>query len=458
MTPRGVRKLETPEPFKVLVHPGHFDIIVEEARPGYVVMRRWVPRTNGANGAKGAWKRKAIGAMTLRDARGAILPAAVDAARHAASSWYLALTGEAPAAPVAEEAPRPLTVGQTYATITHARTGKYPHPSQFRTELKAALATAVTVWGEETAWPAIEVAQWTALIRYRVSELVARKKVGIRATEITVSRIMTAVIWLRKLKLIPANAAHIDPDWRDDLLKFWRGLTQSSKDPTPNRPRYTVEESRALINAAWDVDPRSGLLLALGAELRLGQVRRSERTDLNLSASDYGEFAVHGIGDKLGEVIELTRGQRAAVEQALHAETGYIRALEAAYQAKRIDNYFLFAGGKLFGRKGPKGGRPYVRGTDPDSRAPLSRSAISRRWALIEFLAGITHEDGRGAYGVRRGGVDNALDQNISEHGLKSFGGWSTPDMPRRVYADRANRAGRADASKARARFRGEAE
>jgi hypothetical protein len=51
-----------------------------------------------------------------------------------------------------------------------------------------------------------------------------------------------------------------------------------------------------------------------------------------------------------------------------------------------------------------------------------------------------------------------ALDQNIREHGLKSFGRWSTPDMPRRVCAAKENRSGRAEASKVRAKFRGEAE
>jgi hypothetical protein len=446
MTPRGARKLEQPETFKVTVECGRFDIIVEEApaRPGYVVMRRWK-----SGSPKGQWQRKAIGAMALRDNRGAVLEDAKAAARHAANRWYMELTGEIATASVTAEA-KPFTIGETWKAITHEETGKYPHKTQFRTELKAALEYAAVVWGEATAWTSIESDQWTTLIRRRVRDLVGRKHAGIRATEITVSRIMTAVIWLRQKKRIPANAAHPDPTWRDDLLSFWLGLTKLPK-PEPSRPRYDVAESRKLINAAWDVDPRCGLLMALGAEYRLGQVRRARRTDLDLTEGPHGALTVHGTGDKHGEVIELTRGQRAAVEQAFK---GYLRALETKHRDEGVD-YPLFAGGRLFDRRG---GSPYVRGSDPKSKVPISRAAISHRWDLIEFMAGITHKPGRGAYGIRRGGVDDALDQNISEHGLKAFGGWTTPDMPRRVYAERENKGGRAEARAARANFRGEAE
>jgi integrase len=449
MTPRGPRKLEQPEPFTVTIEGGRFNIVAEEvsARPGYVVMRRWKPGK-----PRGQWQRKALGQMDLRDARGAVLPSAAAAVRHAATVWYMDLTGETVAAEAPDAVVAPFTVGETWAVIADEKTGKYPHKSPFRDELEAALRFAVSEWGDDAAWSSIDSDKWTALIRRRLGELVARQKTGIRATEITVSRIMTAVIWLRLKKRIPANAAHPDPTWRDDLLKFWKGLTQQSHDPVPKRPRYDVAQSRRLINSAWDVDPRSGLLLALGAELRLGQVRRGKRSDLDLTAGDFGTFTVHGSGDKQGEVIELTRGQRAAVEQGFK---GYLRALEQDYKEGKRDDYLLFPGGKLFGRKT---GQPYIRGTDPDCDRPLSRSAISRRWELIEFMAGVPHIEGRGAYGVRRSGVDDVLDQNISEHGLKAFGGWSTPDMPRRVYADRQNKSGRADASKARAAFRGEAE
>jgi integrase len=450
MSPRGPRKLDQPEAFQLTVECGRFNVIVEEvaARPGYVVMRRWIPGT-----PKGTWKRKAIGAMVLRDTRGAVLETAKSAARDAATRWYVEVTGEEATAERAVAVDLPFTVGETWGLISDVTTGKYPHKSQFRDELHAALRYAESVWGTDTAWSAIDSNQWTVLIRRRVGELVARGKTGIRATEITVSRIMTAVIWLRQKKRILPNAAHPDPTWRDDLLKFWKGLTKQKHDPEPHQPRYNVEQSRKLIDAAWHVDPRSGLLLALGAELRLGQVRRAKRSDLDLEAGEFGRFTVRGAGDKRGTVVDLTRGQRAAVDQAL---SGYLRVFEADYLAGPPDeDYLLFPGGKLFDRKS---GKPYIRGSDPDCREPLSRSAITRRWELIEFMVGITHVRGRGAYGLRRAGVDAALDQNISEHGLKEFGGWSTPDMPRRVYADRENKTGRADASKARATFRGEAE
>ena len=84
---------------------------------------------------------------------------------------------------------------------------------------------------------------------------------------------------------------------------------------------------RRLLEASYQVDPRLRLLLALGAELRAGQVRRSKRKQLDLEAAD-PVFTVRTKGKK-GAVEYLTEGQVRAVRAAL--STGYLRDLEAAY-------------------------------------------------------------------------------------------------------------------------------
>lgn len=446
MTPRGPRKLEQPEALKVVVECGRFDITGEErsGRPGYVMLRRWRPKTATA---KGQWQRRAIGEMVVRDGRGAVLESAKAAIKDAAMKWYLELTGEIATAPV-DTAKHAFTIGEAWKAISNEDDGKYPHRSPFRDELQKALAYAGTVWGEDTAWTAIDSGLWTKLIRTRIRGLVADGKQGIRATEITVSRLITVARWLHRERKVEVIVAPSD-DWRDGMLAYWKGLTKQEHDPEPHQPRYTLEESRKLILAARDVDPRVGLLVSLGAELRLGQVRRCRRSDLDLSKGEYGQLEVRGSGDKKGETIELTRGQRAAVDRSLR---GHLRVFEESFQRDGTD-YPLFPGGLLYGRAA---GDPHVSGRDPDSLRPMGRAMVSKYWDGIEYLVGITHVRGRGPYGIRRAAVDEAEAQHLSEAGLQALGGWTTPDVPRRIYRDKANKAGRSEAKKLRAHIRQE--
>jgi hypothetical protein len=440
-----VRKLAAPETFKVVIECGRFDVTVEEARPGYVVMRRWK-----SGQPKGQWQRRALGEMLLRDSRGAVLESARGVARDAAMKWYLELTGEIAAAAPVDIAP--MRVGDVFAALTDPNTGKYPHESPFRKEVKRALGVAERVWGN-IPLVAVMPDHFTLLTRQRMRELRDQGHRGVRGTEIMIGRLLTAFTWLRKTGKIPPTAAVIDPSWRVGLVDYWKGLAKSTRDPKPHQPRYTVEESRRLLHAAANVDPRTYLLLALGAEYRLGQVMRAMRSDLALSEEPHGEFTIHGSKDKQGEIVSLTRGQRDAVHRAL--ATGVLSALEAEFVAGTRKDYPLFPGGKLSGKVD---GAPIVSGIDPDACRPMSRGTVAHHWPAIEFLAGIEHVEGRGWYGIRRVGVDAALDEDISSQGLQNWGGWGSPDVPNRIYRDKENRAGRAEAAVARARFRGEAE
>jgi hypothetical protein len=257
-----------------------------------------------------------------------------------------------------------LTVGEIENVVTDPDNGLYPHDSAFRRELVRAIRFAVTVWGKDTPIDTLDESSWTKLIRARISDLVKRKFVGSRSTEITVTRLITVMRWLRKRKRIPAGAAEIDDKWKEELKSFRRGLTGTKRDPEPNRPRHTQEEMIKILAAAPKVDPRMSILLYVTAELRLGQTSRAKRSDLKLDASEFGELHIYGAGKKGGEIVELTQGMRTAIDAYL---AGFLKRARGALAIRR-------RGLPAFPRRqtaGPEGGGSRVREEDADRRARL---------------------------------------------------------------------------------------
>lgn len=181
----------------------------------------------------------------------------------------------------------------------------------------------------------------------------------------------------------------------------------------PARPRHTAKELRTIVDHSWHVDPRFGLMTELGFWLRLGQVRLSRRSDLDLEA---GTFTVHGDGKKEGAVIQLNDVQFEAVQKALG---GYSRILETA-QA----DYHLFPGGRL--RKAVAHG---------DS-GPCSRMVIGKWFRLADKLAGVAHVPGWAAYGLRRQAVDGSEELQVSDRARQIAGGWMDIQTPNTIYAD----------------------
>jgi hypothetical protein len=466
MTPR---KPIVNDPFKVTIEGGQFDIIAEELkdRPNYVVLRRW-DRTAGN------YKRRKVGTIELRDARGKVLDSAKARVREEAFRWYMEVTGQMPSESPTPKTDAPFTIGQTWAAISHPESGKYPHKTPFRFELEKALEFASAKWGADNAWSSINDDRWTALVRARLDDLVKRQKQGIRATEITVSRLITAARWLRKTKRIPADAGFPPEDWKKDLVAYWKGLVGSAVDPKPDRPRFTLDETRAILAKSWEIDPRLALALALGAELRLGQVVRARRSHLvigtrpvpNAKAGEpaepdvmieveYGEFTVYGSGHKAGEVVYLTAGQIAATKRALG---GYLKPLEEKYLVDSTRDYLLFPGGRLLRHRKHKRAEfcePRL-GKGIDLEVHASEEWIGQAFRRVTDACGIDYLKGRGAYGLRRALVDASLAENISEHGLKAQGGWRSGEVPRGIYADQQNRIGREEARDVRAKIRGE--
>ena len=406
----------------------------------------------------GNWKKQALGEQRihgrlLRDERGEIDPEIQRWAVQQAKRKALALAGDPSAITMpsdavgAEQAAMPLTLGKTKAMLIDAESGPYPHDTDYRRELLRALDYALTVWGADTPWAAIDDDAFTRLGRRRLAELMADGKVGVRGTQITVQRLLTIAAVLRKKRKIPLTAGIAPDDWRAAIVADWKGAKKTQRDPVPSRPRHTIEEMRKILAAAAEVDPRMDLLLALGAELRLGQVRRARRSDLDVEAKT---FTVVGSGHKRGTVVDLTPGQVATVQRALG---GFLAPLEAEFLAKGTD-YFLFPGGKLR-RWRVKGDAPEF-GKGEGWQAPVSRNWVIKMFHRVAKAAGVRKVRGLAAYGIRRVSTDGALAEKISESGLQELGGWTNSKMPHDVYRENQNRAGRAEARDVKAKVRGE--
>lgn len=442
-------------------------VVYERADKDRVLYLRW---RQGGN-----WKKRSL-ERRLFDAKGRRLQGR---ALRDAQAWAVeqATTRARILAGTAREPGAPLTIGEAEALITDPQRGKYPMESAHRKETVRELRRAVRVWGEGRLWKTIRKADLRALGRARVDALLSEaaqrraagkpvaRSAGYRGAEVTVQRVLTVAAWLRDEDVIDEAACVAPADWKAELRDYWRQAQGTTEAPTPERPRHSLEEVRQLLAASWRVDPRFGLLFQLGAELRLGQVRRVWRRHLVLTRGPHGALTVPGSGKKGGTLVLLTKGQRRAVEGVLGAR-GYLGELEAAHQAGALADYPLFPAGKLPGGTAWRRGGRVTKGlahpvaTLARFRAarPIDRGTLDDWFREAERLAGIPHIPGRGAYGSRRTNVDEGKKRGISREGLKAWGGWSDTQVPDAIYAEQEQEYASEEAARLRAEIRGEEE
>lgn len=393
----------------------------------------------------GNWKRKSL-QRPLRTPRGKIDPEVQKWALQQAEKKYAELVS---GVPLEERAPTsPVSVAQGLDRITDPGTGKYPVDTAHRREVERELKRAIKHFGAHTAWESIKRRDIRGFWRWRIRELRADKHTGLRGAEITVARFLAVAAWLRDEELIPPGACQLPRSWKEEFRKDWMELTDSRGLPTPNRPRHTLEEMRKIMAKAGEVDPRLELALTLGAELRLGQVIRAHRSDLDL---EHETFTVHSRGHKSGEVIKLTEGQMKVV--SYHLTEGYLRKIEG-----QLADYPLFPAGEVHGWivKGERG-IPYTDKKNAE-KGSMTRATLDDWFHAAERLAEVPVIKGRAAYGLRRQSVDTAKALKISREGLQRLGGWSDTQMPDQIYADEKADYARDEARDARAKIRGETE
>jgi integrase len=344
----------------------------------------------------------------------------------------------------AEEAAPPMSIAEGLKAVTNPKEGKYPTDTMHRREVEREMKRAIAEWGANTPWESIKRKDIRRLWRRRIHELRAEGNEGLRGAEVTMQRVFAVASWLRNEESIAAGACASWKTWKDELRTDWIELTGARALPDVSRPRHTLEEMRKIMAVAGQVDPRLELALALGAELRIGQVIRSRRSDLNL---EHKTFTVRGKGKKKGEVVMLTDGQMRVVEH--HLKTGFLRDLE-----RKAADYCLFPAGQLRGGRTMKDPLATVK---YQLRAePIDRSVIDGWFHDAEDLAEVPKVKGRAAYGLRRQSVDAAKAANISREGLQRLGGWTDTQVPDAIYADQEAEYARVEARDVRAKLRGE--
>jgi hypothetical protein len=213
-------------------------------------------------------------------------------------------------------------------------------------EVRRAQRDIVSVLGRG---PAGAPRTWESLSYSSVRELwlkLAERYVGTGRggpawTERCVVILMQVAQWLA-VEEQTSRAVAVKRTWREQMRREWEQLT--TKRIVRRAPRHSTEEIARIFSALDhpDVDPRIALAVELGAEARLGQVRRLRRKVVDLSpigAFGRGRITVHGSGKKLGLTRDLTPEERAAIDRAL---AGYLR--HHAYSAGLRDDYRMFPG------------------------------------------------------------------------------------------------------------------
>jgi integrase len=414
----------------------HTVTVYERADKAGVLYLRWW--------ADGDWKRSSL-RRKLRDDAGRIDAEvkawAIDQAKAkqsalAAGTAILAQAG-------------PLTLQQGRDLMLDAVSGKWPRRTARTKVVQDDLDRAIAVLGGDFPLAKLTMATLRKVWRARITDAQRRGHDGYRPAEITIGSLLSLTAWLRREDHLDAGAGRAPETWRVSLREDWGALT-GRHVPTPKRDRHTAAELRAILVAAWAVDPRLGLLLELGAELRGGQVLRCRRSDCVWTAAPEPDgtwlVTIRGAGKKGGEVMELTAEQARTLTQVLRQ--GYLAPFE-----QEGGDFPLFPAGQLVGGRS---GRPRVSARQREAQ-PVGRRAVLSWFREAEERAGVAHIRGRSLYGLRRAGVDRAKELGISREALKRLGGWSDTQVPDAIYAEQDNVAARQEAARVRGMIRADA-
>jgi hypothetical protein len=201
--------------------------------------------------------------------------------------------------------------------------------------------------------------------------------------------------WLFEKELISKDLSQ-RPNWVEKMKKDWEQITKRAPESSKRDVdilRFSEKQLRDFMKALEEADRRLKLLVELGMEVRLGQVRCTMRSGLNLDIAPYGLLKTFGFGKKKGTESLLTREQRTLIDY--ERKYGYLKQYEALYEQRILTDYPLFYGGSLNAEPNPL-----------RRIKPITESGLRRLFNMIEKAAGISHLRGRGWYGIRRAASD----------------------------------------------------
>ena len=229
-------------------------------------------------------------------------------------------------------------------------------------------------------------------------------------------------------------------------------------EPTGLGPALTVNVNAKPLSASGTnvltIDPRQRLALELGAALRLGQVYRTCRSQVDMEKFFFildeedaapkavGIVDVQGRGNKWSPGIALNGVSRRALEDAF---SGYLSEFEALFQAGEIQDYPLCPAGRLHQGIAKPSGKHALQSVTTDA---------GRGWFRdLEATAGVEQVPGRVWYGLRRILMDTAPKYTGNEMTLNTMAGTST-EMRNSVYQDQESLEAKVDAANALERLR----
>lgn len=348
----------------------------------------------------------------IRDERGRVVHDLEVAALKAAGDRLKAFR-----AGLEHESAGPLTLAEAFRRLLHRSDGKYASNSRWKGDVRRASGVILRILGRDLLCSQLRHAHYRKLWRAMADEHVRDGTFGPRQAEVICGALRSCVVWLQQEETIEQGTALPALKWKDLLRTEWREIT-GRPIPAPKKPRYTPEEQERLWAALPKADPRLRLAVLIGAELRLGQVPRSMRSDvIPHGGVELGAIPVHGAGKKHGALVVLDEEQRWALVHAL--TIGHLADLEAARKAGKIDEYPLIPGGRL------RTVGDHLRASVEYGRKPWGETGIGKAWRKLEAIAGVEHKEGRRWYGLRRLSTDLAEDVESDARTLNQLGGWA---------------------------------
>lgn len=384
---------------------------------------------------------------SIRDEKGRIVPELeIEAQRLTVLRHQRILAGLS-----ADVTTGPLTMAGGFRLVLDRKTGKYPTDTRWRGNVERARDVILRVLESDLLWSEVRHAHYRKLWREMAREFQKDGRHGHRQAEITCGVLQSTARWLQQEEHIEPGAGDPASGWRARMKEDWEEIVGSVKAPA--KPRYSPDELVKLWAALPHADPRLALGMEIGAELRLGQVPRSKRSDVGPSPCGrwtIGSVLVHGRGKKFGELVILTGDQRRHLTRAL--TSGYLAELERAFRAGEIKDYSLMPGGRLRGFDDRRGEKVQCVPVERANTA-IGLTGLRKQWQQLEELAGVEHVDGRAWYGVRRIQADRAEDVETDARVLNRLGAWKRTST-REGYQEQGRPEIGAKAAEARKRIR----
>ncbi len=264
---------------------------------------------------------------------------------------------------------------------------------------------------------------------------------GGRWAEQVVGTLQAALTHARTDELIGVTDGILPKGWRAKLRSDWTKTT--GEDPfDPDRPPYSSEETARIIAALPQADPRLRLAIELGIGYRVGQLANHLTRSGIVEGGPLG-LRVQFMDAKRERTVRIDLPPRA--QRALrHAwQDGHLRELEEAYQAKRIEDYYIAPAGRTLG------GACQVAYADQ----PMDRTALYRLFLDLERAAGVEHVYKRGWHGLRRA-FESLIGEQTADSRVRDMAqGWAVGGGTREtIYTDTENELLLAEVAGARSR------